>query len=184
MRLSVFRRYYWWKVELVDFARRLGLPTHGDKPSLTVRIERRLRGLGDLPTAPQIRSKGTRDSEQPLRRSTHVVNYYSDDDTRAFFEAQIGPEFHFTYHLNQFRLARKDLTYGDLIDEWLAERDRRRTPGYQAKIIDHCKYNGFIRAFFADERNSGKSLRDAAAAWNAVKLGPGDHRYQPTRKRK
>ena len=104
-----------------------------------------------------------------------VVRYFRHGWIASYF---IQPEFHFTYHLNQFRLARRDLTYGALVDEWLAERDRRRDPAYEPPLAEHGKYNRFIRDFFADERNRGKSLRDAAAAWNAVKHGPGDQRYR------
>ena len=184
MGLAAFRRHYRWKAELIRFARSLGLPTHGYKPELCARIERRLRGLPDAPEPTRKRSSGSRDSDRPLRRSTRVVDYYSDSKTRAFFRSRIGPEFHFTYHLNQFRLARKGLTYGELVDEWLAERARRRDPRYQARIASHGKYNRFIRDFFADERNRGKSLRAAAAAWNAVKHRPGDQRYRARKRRR
>lgn len=184
MSLSDFRRYYRWKTELIEFARSLGLRTHGHKPELSGRIERRLRGLPEASEPPRNRTKGSRDSDRPLRRNTPVVDYTSDRKTRAFFESEIGPEFHFTYHLNQFRLARKKLTYGELVDEWLSERARRRDPGYEAKIASHGKYNRFIRDFFADERNEGKTLREAAVAWNSVKHEPGDHRYRPARRRR
>ena len=107
-----------------------------------------------------------------------MVSYFSDAKTRAFFCAQIGAEFHFTYRLNHYRLARTGLTYGNLIDEWIAERDRRRDPHYKAKIADHGKWNHFVRDFFADERNKGKSLSHAAAAWKKVKAGRGQHRYE------
>lgn len=178
IKLSDFRRYYWWKTELAELAGKLGLARSGSKPELCALIERRLQGRLE-PSAPaRPVARGPRDSERALRRSTPVVRYFSDARTRAFFESEIGPEFHFTYHLNQFRLAREGLTYGDLVDEWLAERDRRRRPGYRAKIADHGKYNRFIRDFFADPSNAGKSLRAAAAAWNAVKHQPGDQRYR------
>jgi hypothetical protein len=179
MSIEDFIAYYWMKADLMVFARKLGLRTHGYKPELTTRIERRLRALPARPETAPSASKGPRDSDQALRRDTPVRNYRSDDKTRTFFERQIGPEFHFTYHLNQYRLARKKLTYGDLVDEWLAERDRRRRADYQAPIATHGKWNRFVRDFFADKANRGKSLSDAAAAWRVVKRGRGDHRYQP-----
>ena len=117
-----------------------------------------------------------------MTRDTPVVSYYSDAKTREFFKSQIGPEFHFTYHVNQFRLANEELTYGDLVDEWIAERDRCRTEGYEAPRAAHGKYNRFIRTYFADAENKGKSLREAALAWNEVKKGRGDHRYVPRKK--
>jgi len=179
MSLADFRAYYWTKADLAEFARRLGLATHGYKPELSARIERRLRGMPDAPAQGQTQAKGTRDSDRQLRRDTRVINYKSDDKTREFFKSQIGPNFHFTYHLNQYRLAHKNLTYGDLADEWVAERDRRRRGDYQPPIAEHGKYNRYIRDFFADEQNKGKSLRDAAASWNAIRGRTGDHSYRP-----
>jgi len=184
MDVAEFRAFYWMKADLVRFARQLGIATHGYKPELVARIERRLQGLPDLRDAVPEPSNIVRDSDKPLRRNTPVVRYKSDEKTRAFFAAKIGPGFHFTYRLNQYRLAHRNLTYGDLVDEWIAERDRRRTPSYKAEIAEHGKYNHFIRDYFADERNRGKSLGDAAAAWNAIKTRKGDPRYTPRGRKK
>jgi hypothetical protein len=166
------------KADLVRFARQLGLPTHGYKPALSTRIERHLQGLRTPAESGPERPNAPRDSDRPLRRDTPVVRYMSDAKTRAFFESQIGPGFHFTYRLNQYRLTHRTLTYGDLVDEWIAERDRRRTSSYKAEIAQHGKYNRFIRDYFADERNQGKSLRDAATAWNKIKTRKGGPDYR------
>jgi hypothetical protein len=177
--LADFREHYWLREELTEFCRVLGLPTDGDKPRLTTRIERHLAGLPAQPAARRERSAGPRDSDRPLARDTPVVHFKSDTATRAFFRAEIGPEFHFTYHVNQYRLKNPGLTYGDLVDEWLAERDRRASGEYVAPIASHGKYNRFVRDFFADEANRGRSLADAADAWNAIKGRRGDTRYRP-----
>ena len=177
MKIDDFRELYWMKADLVAFARRLGLVTHGYKPELVKRIERRLRGLADASERPRELS-APRDSERPLRRSTRVVNYKSDDKTRAFFTSHIGPHFHFTSRLNQYRLARKSLTYGDLIDEWIVEHERRKRPGYKAPLLSHGEYNRHIRDFFADKRNQGKKFQDAVNSWKAAKQRRGDRRYK------
>jgi hypothetical protein len=178
MSAAEYRAYYWMKTDLIRFARKLHLPTYGYKPELSARIEQTLRGIADGQKSRRKQSKGIRDSDKPLRRSTPVVNYKSDAKTRAFFESQIGPEFHFTYHLNQHRLSHNNLTYGDLVDLWVTERDRRRNPNYRSPIAEHGKYNRFIRDFFADERNKGKALQEAAASWNAIKNKRGDPCYR------
>ena len=176
-----FKAYYWSIADLTDFAKRLGLSSHGNKPDLSARIERRLRGPPDKQSLQQ-RSTGPRDSDKTLRPETLVVNYKSDDGTRDFFKRNIGPHFHFTYHLNQYRLANTNLTYGDLIREWVAEYARRQDPKYRAPIASHGEYNRYIRDYFSDERNKGKSLRDAVASWNAAKRGRGDRRYRKQEK--
>jgi hypothetical protein len=184
MKVHDFSSYYWLMAELVDFAKQLGLSARGPKPELMARIERRLHGLPDRADRSKTKAAGPRDSEKRLTRDTRVVAYKSDDKTRAFFVSQIGSDFHFTYRLNQFRLSRKNLTYGDLVDEWLAERDRRRDPHYKPPIAAHGEYNRFIRGFFADKNNEGKSMRAAAKAWNVAKQDRGDRAYKPARKRK
>jgi SAP domain-containing protein/uncharacterized protein DUF6434 len=179
MRLSDFRSYYYWKAELAQFARQLSIPTHGYKPELSARIERRLRGLPDRRDSPPRGSSEPRDSDKRLRRSTRVKNYKSDARTRAFFLRQIGRHFHFTYHLNQYRIHHGDLTYGDLVDEWLAEYRRRKSPTYKASIASHGEYNRYVRDFFSDPANRGKTVREAARSWNAIKFGRGNRRYKP-----
>ena len=185
MSLSDFREYYWMKADLIAFARRLGLRTHGYKPELVARIERRLRGLPDSKVTKSAASSAAgRDSDKPLRRATPVVSYKSDDRTRAFFEEEIGPRFHFTYHLNQYRLHNPGLTYGALVDEWVAEYQRRRKPGYEAPIAPQGEYNRYVRAFFADPANKGKTLRDVVEAWKKAKRARGDRRYVATSKKR
>ena len=177
MSVDDFTAYYWLKEELTELARQLDLPTHGYKPELSERIERRLRGLPARPEKKTRKTKPGRDSDKPLTRDTPVVHFKSDAKTRAFFKSEIGPEFHFTYHVNQYRLNNEGLTYGDLIDEWLAERDRRNRDDYKAPLASHGKYNIFVRDFFADPANEGKSMQHAAAAWNAVKHRPDGQHY-------
>jgi SAP domain-containing new25/Domain of unknown function (DUF6434) len=175
--VTEYRAYYWMKDDLIRFARQLGLPTYGYKPELSARIEQRLQGIRESAELQRKQSKGPRDSDKPIRRDTPVINYKSDDKTRAFFKSEIGPGFHFTYLMNQYRLAHDNLTYGDLVDVWVAERNRRRNPDYKPALAEHGKYNRFIRDFFDDERNKGKSLGDAAKSWNAIKNKRGDPRY-------
>ena len=60
----------------------------------------------------------------------------------------------------------------------MAERERRQDPAYQARLPAHGEYNLFVRGFFADPANKGRSLADAASAWNAVKFRKGSRRYR------
>src|SRR5260221_14732464 len=86
MSVTEYRAYYWMKDDLIRFARQLGLPTHGYKPELSARIDRRLRGLSESAGPQRKQSKGPRDSDHPLRRDSPVINYKSGDKTRVFFE--------------------------------------------------------------------------------------------------
>jgi hypothetical protein len=187
MSLSDFRNYYWMKDDLVAFARCLGVRADGYKPELVARIDSRLRGLPDAEepngTIEAKASPAGCDSNKPLMRRTSVVNYKSDERTRAFFEKEIGSHFHFTYHLNQYRLRNRGLTYGDLIDEWIADYEQRKKPGYKAPIASHGEYNRYIRDFFADSANNGSTLSDAVVSWKKAKRQRGDRSYASHAKR-
>jgi hypothetical protein len=83
--------------------------------------------------------------------------------------------------VNQYRLTHRGLTYGDLVDEWIAEFNRRRRATYKAPLASHGEYNRYVRDYFADPENAGTRLPDAAASWMKAKRARGDRRYQPTR---
>jgi hypothetical protein len=182
IRVSDLKDYYWSMSELKQIAKRLGLPAGGPKPMLMSRIESKLRGRSEERRTKHLATLPQRDSDQALHRNTPVKNYKSDAKTRAFFRSQIGPHFHFTYRLNQFRMSKSGLTYGDLVDEWIAENNRRKDPKYKPAIARHGEYNQYIRDYFSDRRNKGKSFQDAAASWNSIKGRRGERRYksQPT----
>jgi len=183
------RKYYWLKEELVEFCHRLGIPASGRKLDILRRIEvylktgRILRPERIVLGAPKNNSARQEDDrKQKLTLATPVVNFKSDQRTRDFFTSVIGPRFHFTAHLNQFMRGRHDLTYGDLVKEWLAERDRRNDKSYKPTIMKSGEYNQFIRDFFADPANRGKRLTDAVSSWERVKKLPGPRVYPHSRK--
>ncbi len=199
-RISVddFKSFYWLKEELSRFAVANEISSSGKKQEIAARIERFLRGKspaggarpkrpsGRTSRAPGIRTQGNaeaaqRDSARKLTRKTPVVHYVCDDDTRAFFEEQVGSHFHFTAKLNRYIRSHEGLTYGDLIDEWLAEKERRRDPTYKPRLGKAGEYNQYVRDFFADAANQGKSLKRAAAGWNRVKKERGKRKYRKAR---
>jgi len=177
--------YYWVKDELVAFCKRYGLPTGGRKLEILDRIEIFLKtGRVVQPKPAPLGAKreggttGQQLKAEPLTLDTTVVEFKSDSRTREFFKSVIGPEFHFTAHLNDYMRGRSDLTYGDLVKEWLAERERRKDKTYKPNIMKSCEYNQFIRDFYADETNKGKPLREAVNAWNEVKRQQGPRKYE------
>jgi len=99
---------------------------------------------------------------------------------RAHSLCRIGAHFHFTAHLQRFRKARAEqpLTYGDLAREWVAEWERRKDKNHSPVIMHTWEYNTFVRDYMGDkERNAGKTMKDAAAAWNAVRQSSGARDY-------
>ncbi len=180
LRLEEFRLHYWYRAELASFCSKHGLGSDGQKHELVARVERFL----DTGERPVLRSpKPAQRRTGSLTRATLVGNgFKSDVETRAFFKAQIGDRFHFTAHMQAFRRKRlaenAPLTYGHLIDEWLAEETRRKSKGYKAPIAGSWQYNQFVRDFMADKaRNAGKGIGEAARAWTQIRDHPGPHSY-------
>jgi len=84
---------------------------------------------------------------------------------RAFFEREVGPQFHFNGVMRDF--IKRDgagKTLQDAIDVW---RQEKRKPHVETEIAPQFEYNRHIREFFKE--NPGKTLQDAIAAWNEKK---------------
>lgn len=182
MSADSFREFYWLKAELVAFAVDNGISASGKKRDVAARISAFLRtgSVRSVRKTPR-RATGSRDSDTALTRDTPVGGWVCDDRTRAFFEREIGANFHFTVGMNRLARSGKPLTYGELIDAWLAEKRRRRDPSYKPRLGRSGEYNLYVRAFFADPANRGKTLRHAAAGWNRVKKQRGPRTYDRSR---
>ena len=172
-------RYYWYMAELVAYCRAAGLPTAGQKHEVIERVRAHLAGrptpAGGGPAAVKARGPRRLALDEPVG-----ADYKCDAETRAFFESVIGPHFHFTAHLQRFRRNHvgPPLTYGDLAREWVAEYERRKDRHYKSTLMPTWEYNNFVRAYLADKpRNAGKTIKDAAAAWNAVRRSCGPREY-------
>lgn len=174
--------YYWYLDELVAFCRAVGLPASGQKHEVLARVRLHLDGgspvdMSAVPTRRRAAPPGARRfaADTPVDDS-----FRCDEQTRAFFKQLIGPHFHFTAHLQRFRCEHRGapLTYGDLAREWIAEYERRKDKDYRPPIMPAWEYNKFVRDFLADQsRNAGKGIREAAAAWNAMRLSSGPRDY-------
>jgi hypothetical protein len=181
-------RYYWYMAELVAYCRAAGLPSGGQKHEVIERVRAHLTGQAQPPSTPR-RVRQTKQAPAPagtrqLTLETPVgPDYKCDAETRAFFASVIGPHFHFTAHLQRFRRnhAGAPLTYGDLARAWVAEFERRKDKNYKPALMATWEYNNFVRAYLADKpRNAGKTMKDAAAAWNLVRQSCGPRDYAST----
>ncbi|HEX4044430.1 MAG TPA: DUF6434 domain-containing protein [Gammaproteobacteria bacterium] len=175
--LDTFKNHYWLKVELIAFCKDNDLSATGSKQEIIHRIEIFITTGRKIKPAPNS-SPGTRDSLQPITFDTPVVNYKNDAATRQFFVERIGQHFRFDAFLRQFSNKSnitKGLTYGDLVNGWLAEESKRNTPLYKSNISEQFEYNQFTRDFFANEKE--KSRSDAINAWKLIKAVPGARTY-------
>ncbi len=175
--------YYWYMQELVAYCRERGLPTQGHKHEVIERVRQHLRGgpvAAHREPAPAKAARALAGVRTITLETPIGPDYKCDADTRAFFESAIGPHFHFTAHLQRWRRAntQRQLTYGDLAAEWIAEHERRKDKNYKSTLMHTWEYNRFVRDYMRDkERNHGKTLKDAAAAWNELRQSCGPRDY-------
>ena len=180
---EALEQFYWYMEELVAFCRASGLTTAGHKHEVIERVRRHLqhRAQPALQKVAPVQKKKTVSAVRKFGLDEPIgLDYKCDAETRAFFESVIGPHFHFTAHLQRFRKARVDqaLTYGDLAREWVAEYERRKDKNYTSTLMHTWEYNTFVREYMRDkERNAGKTMKDAAAAWNLVRQSCGPRDY-------
>jgi hypothetical protein len=178
--LDDFHNFYWYLNELVTFCRQHGLSTAGQKQDIVARIESFLK-TGKAAKAPKARKPTER--RGPITKRTRVTEAFkSDDETREFFKSVIGPHFHFTAQMQQWRKDKQragvPITYGDLVREWLDEKERRKDKKYRSPLQRTWEYNRFVRDFLADKsRNEGEGIAGAARAWNEIRVHNGPRSY-------
>lgn len=118
--------------------------------------------------------------QEELRLETVITEHHRcSQSVRAFFKSVL-PNFHFSTYIQNYFKENSGKTYRDVVNVWHEEQQRLKDPAYQTEIATQFEYNQFIRGFFADPCNKGKSRKDAASAWNTVKKLPGSNRYIPS----
>jgi hypothetical protein len=136
-----FRNFYWLKKELTDFCVRHGIKTTGRKLEIVSRIEKFLT-TGIVTENVLVENKTVNNkimvNASSLSMDTVVTESLKfNEANRAFFKSQIGPHFHFTAHIGKFvrenLKAGNVITFRDLVDEWFAEKERRKDASYKPK---------------------------------------------------
>lgn len=161
--VSNFQACYWLKEELVAFCRAVGLSTAGTKQELAARI---CDYLQQKPITPASRAPKPRGKmPTPLTRATVIdATFRCSQELRRFFEAEIGPNFHFDAFMRDLVKNGQGKTLEQAINAWHAHQ---QTPKTETEIEAQFEYNRHISQFFKD--NPGKTFQDAVAAWKAKK---------------
>lgn len=174
-----FRQYYWLKTELEDFCRRYGISTSGGKIEIARRIESFLQ-TGRVPQARTSSTTRRSSSSGPTVLTLETViheGFVCTQRHREFFKSVIGPTFHFSTFIQNYFKDHVGQTYRDAVNAWHQEEERKQNPSYQTNIAPQFEYNQFIRDFFNDPKNRGKTRQDAIRAWKIKRSRPGDNRY-------
>lgn len=174
-----FMDFYWLKEELQSFCRDNGISASGSKIEISDRIETFLR-TGKI-KKPQRNSKTNTKPRTNSELSLDTViteNHRCSQDVRAFFK-EVIPNFHFSTYIQNYIKNNIGKTYRDVVDAWYEEEKRKKDPSHQKKIPPQFEYNQFIRDFFSDSKNKGKSRAAAIEAWHKIKKLPGSNKYIP-----
>lgn len=174
-----FKDFYWLKEELQIFCRENGLSPSGSKIKISDRIETYL--LTGKKIKPAKSSKTTKKMASQVELSLDTViteNHRCSQHVRTFFKTVI-PTFHFSTYIQNYFKNNVGKTYRDAVNAWYEEEERKKDPAYKKKIAPQFEYNQFIRDFFADPNNKGKSRKKAVEAWNKIKRLPGSNKYKP-----
>lgn len=172
-----FKDFYWLKEELQSFCRENGINTTGSKIEISHRIELFLR-TGEI-KKPIRKSKNTAKLEPQVDLSLDTViteTHRCSQNVRAFFKTVI-PKFHFSTYIQNYFKNNVGKTYRDAVDAWHEEEGRKKDSSYKKHIAPQFQYNQFIRDFFAEPENKGKSRKEAIEAWNEIKNLPGSNIY-------
>lgn len=161
----------------ITICRENGISASGSKIEISNRIEAFLR-TGEIKN-PTRKSKANKKMEPQVDLSLDTViteNHRCSQNVRAFFKTVI-PKFHFSTFIQNYFKNNVGKTYCDVVDAWYEEKERKKDPSYKKIIAPQFEYNQFIRDFFADPKNQGKSREKAIKAWNEIKKLPGSHKY-------
>lgn len=175
--VEIFKDFYWLKEELQSYCRDNGLSATGSKIEISDRIETYLR-TGEI-KKPIRKSRANKKIEPQVELNIDTViteNHRCSQDVRAFFETVI-PKFHFSTYIQNYFKNNIGKTYRDVVNAWYEEEERKKNPSYKKKIAPQFEYNQFIRDFFADPKNQGKSREEAIEFWKEIKKLPGSNKY-------
>jgi len=153
-----FLDFYWLKKELLAFCRQQGLSTAGSKDELKKRIAHFLE-TGESLKPTQEPSKRAPMPDVFTRETVIGAGWRSSQTLRAFFEGEIGPQFHFNGVMRDFIKHGEGKTLQEAIDAWEADR---RSPS-KKDIDSQFEYNRHMRAYF--EAHPGATRAEAVKAW-------------------
>lgn len=176
--INDFKNFYWLKQELQSFCKEHGMSATGSKSELENRVETFITTGKVLKPVRKSNKVGLEPNELSL--DTVIWESHRCSQTvRAFFESVI-PNFHFSTYIQKYFKTNVGKTYQDVVNAWYEELERKKDPNYKKEIAPQFEYNTFIRDFFLDPNNRGKSRSEAIEAWNEIKTKRGSNKYVPS----
>ena len=180
-----FSKYYWYRDELIEICRKLGVSSRGGKHELEGIIRQHFEGTLDAAKLNKEHTrkaacKTERSADTPFTSNTSVVlsGFTCGRAGREYFEKATGiVPFHFTADMVAcIKKARQEddtsFTLGDLADVFYG----RKTYAVYDKSV--CQWNQFLKDYFADRGKNG-TAEEARALWKMVRDSDKPKVYMP-----
>ena len=161
-----FGDYYWLKTELLDFCRQQGLPTSGSKQEVAERITHFLQTGEAMSAKPRASNRSSQAMPETLTRETMIGSgWRCSQALRAFFEAEIGPGFHFNKVMRDFIKNETGKTLQDAIVAWETEKQNSAP---RTEIEPQFEYMRHMREYF--RMHPEGTREEALKAWHDKKF--------------
>lgn len=165
-----FSQYYWYREELIEICRSLGIPSSGIKTELNRTIEAYFNGET---IKEKHKIKSTKPTVTKISLSTKLIEsgFTFGPRFRQFFAEQTGIQ-NFKYNADMVATVKKvkedndtDFTLGDLLEIYYG---RKTYATYDKSAL---QWNRFVKDFCADPRtaNIPDKLKTAALLWSKVR---------------
>ena len=173
-----FRRWYYLKSELVDFAKLNGIPFNGGKFEIADRIA---AILSSMPLPPMSKRHSTSKfdwAKAELKPELPITDNVSfGPNVRRFFREQIGPAFVCNSDFMDWVREHQGSTLAEAIQAYKMLEARKSDPGFQTRIRSHNQYNQFTRDILA--AHPDLPLEAVRQIWRAKRSLPLPMGYRP-----
>ena len=165
-----FSKYYWYREELQQICKNLGIDYSGGKTELNHNIEEYFKGNKVVKQRTATKNKVTV-SELTLETTLLECGFCFSQRFRGFFAEQTGVS-HFKFNADMVATAKKvkqdkdySFTLGDMLSVYYGEK------GYAKYDKSACQWNKFLKDFCADESNAlfTNKLKVASVLWVEVR---------------
>jgi hypothetical protein len=175
---SEFRRWYYLKSELVDFAKTNKIPFNGGKFEIAARIAAVLDGE-QIPILKARRKTSRFDwANANLSLDTLITdNVTFGPNVRGFFASHIGSSFVCNSDFMDWMRDHPGSSLAEAVAAWRELEARKADPNFQTRIRSHNQYNQFTRDILA--ANPRLSLSDVRQIWRAKRALPKPMVYSP-----
>lgn len=161
---------YFLKTELEGFCKELNISHVGSKGDLLDRLIVFLET--GVVKKPKPYNTPPKQADTNLSLDTVITESHRCSQNVRYFFGSVIHNFHFSTFIQKYFKENVGKTYQDVVNAWYEEEERKKDPNYKPQIAPQFKFNQFIRDFFEDPQNRGKTRKEAIDLWNKAKSQP------------